>query len=300
VITGAIVGSAERRGCGAARQQLVMNGLVLVAVLVSYAVGPSLFPESRAFAFSAAPMPAICMLAWGFLNFWMTFFTGRAMARGPNGLSWTIAQSGLVFPFLMGLATGQTAPTWTGAAGFLLILANVVASGIGRDASAGAPRAGAPARRWFPPALAAFFLCGANQCAANLVSYLPPDARPQTLERMFWGLVGATAGWVLWAIGRRLLGAPRETGVAAKYAFLLKVCGLALPLQFSVSVWFLFRSLDLLQEAGLAAIASPMQVNACLIGFFLYGRLVLRERTTALRTIAFALGVLGVFLIALG
>ena len=43
-----------------------------------------------------------------------------------------------------------------------------------------------------------------------------------------------------------------------------------------------------------------MEVNACLLVFFLYGRLALRERTTALQNAAFALGLLGVVLIALG
>ena len=68
-------------------------------------------------------------------------------------------------------------------------------------------------------------------------------------------------------------------------------------------VWRLpakYATLDRLEAAGAIAIASPMEVNACLIGFFLYGRLALRERTTALQNAAFAMGLLGVVLIALG
>ena len=55
VITGAIVGSAERRGCGAFRQQLVSTVLSLSAVSIALVAGRALWPESRAFAFGASP-----------------------------------------------------------------------------------------------------------------------------------------------------------------------------------------------------------------------------------------------------
>ena len=298
VITGAIVGSAERRGCGAFRQQLVSTVLSLAAVSVALVAGGRLFPDSGAFAFSAARTPSLLMVSWGFLNFWMIFFMGRAMARGPNGLAWTVTQSGLVFPFLMGVISGRSPLTWARAAGFAMIVANVVVSGVSKGGSA----KGGSTLRWFLPALAAFVLCGANQCAVNLVSYLPEDARPENLERMFWGGVGTFAAWAVFTAGKRLLEgpSPRDPDLRAKYAFLLKVCGLALIPGFVASCWFHFNALDRLQAAGAIAIASPMEVNACLLGFFLYGRLALHERTTAAQNAAFAMGLLGVALIALG
>ena len=238
------------------------------------------------------------MVAWGFLNFWMIFFMGRAMARGPNGLAWTVTQSGLVFPFLMGVLSGRTDLTWARAAGFAMIVGNVVVSGFAR----GGASKGGSTLRWFLPALAAFVLCGANQCAVNLVSYLPADVRPENLERMLWGGVGTLAAWAVFTAGKRLLEgpAPRDPDLRSKYLFLLRVCGLALIPGFVASCWFHFNALDRLEAAGAIAIASPMEVNACLIGFFLYGRLALRERTTALQNAAFAMGLLGVVLIALG
>ena len=298
VITGAIVGSAERRGCGAFRQQLVSTVLSLSAVSIALVAGGRLFPDAAAFAFGASPLPALCMVAWGFLNFWMIFFMGRAMARGPNGLAWTVTQSGLVFPFLMGVLSGRTDLTWARAAGFAMIVGNVVVSGFAR----GGASKGGSTLRWFLPALAAFVLCGANQCAVNLVSYLPADIRPENLERMLWGGVGTLAAWAVFTAGKRLLEgpAPRDPDLRGKYLFLLRVCGLAIIPGFVASCWFHFNALDRLEAAGAIAIASPMEVNACLIGFFLYGRLALRERTTALQNAAFAMGLLGVVLIALG
>ena len=128
VITGAIVGLAERRGCGAFRQQLVSTLYSIAAVSVALVAGGRLFPDAAAFAFSAARTPSLLMVAWGFLNFWMIFFMGRAMARGPNGLAWTVTQSGLVFPFLMGVLTGRTELTWFRAAGLVLGLLTVLSA----------------------------------------------------------------------------------------------------------------------------------------------------------------------------
>ncbi|MBQ6248515.1 MAG: EamA/RhaT family transporter, partial [Kiritimatiellae bacterium] len=40
----------------------------------------------------------------------------------------------------------------------------------------------------------------------------------------------------------------------------------------------LYNALDRLQAAGLAAIASPIMVASCLVGFVIYGAIALRER----------------------
>ena len=298
VVTGAIVGLAEKRGCGAFRQQLVGTLYSLAAVTAALLVGRAAAPAAPAFAFEARALPAFLMFAWGFLNFWMIFFMGRAMARGPNGLAWTVTQSGLVFPFLMGVLTGRSEPTPLRMVGFFLILANVVVSGLSKSRGA---QTGGPTARWFLPALVAFVFCGANQCAVNLVSYLPGDVRPAQLERMFWGGIGTLAAWALHQAGRRALAgpAPRDPDLRAKYLYLLKICGLALIPGFLSSFYFHFNALDLLEAAGAIAVASPMEVNACLLGFFVYGWFCLRERPSAPQCAAFAAGLAGIALIAL-
>ncbi|MBQ6471621.1 MAG: hypothetical protein IJJ33_06535, partial [Victivallales bacterium] len=39
----------------------------------------------------------------GFLNFFQLELMSRAMQKGPNGIIWSIVQSGFVFPFFMGV-----------------------------------------------------------------------------------------------------------------------------------------------------------------------------------------------------
>ncbi|MBR0057241.1 MAG: hypothetical protein IJP66_07915, partial [Kiritimatiellae bacterium] len=46
---------------------------------------------------------ALWMLLCGYLNFWMVVYMGKAMLRGPNGIVWTIVQSGFIFSFTLGV-----------------------------------------------------------------------------------------------------------------------------------------------------------------------------------------------------
>ena len=302
VVTGAVVGLAERRRCGAERQQLVGASLALAVAALAYAVGPLIMPGSGAFRFGADPRAALCMFLWGFLNYWMILSMGRAMARGPNGPVWTITQSGFVFPFALGVLSGNTRFSWLLAAGLALALANVAVTGLAKGAgtAADAPAAERRGGRWFPLALVAFVFCGANQCAVNLVSYLPPEVRPESLERYVWGNFGALAGWLLHAAWKRLRegSPPPDPELRAKYAFLLKICAVNIAIAFVASMLFLFEALDRLEEAGAAAIASPVMVVSCFLGFAAYSGLVLRERLSRTQWIAFAAGLAGIVLLS--
>lgn len=301
VVVGAVVGLAEKRGCGASRFQLVGCVFSLTASALAYAIGPMLLPGSGAFRFVAEPRAAALMFVWGFFNFWMILAMGRAMALGPNGPAWTITQSGFVFPFALGVLSGNTPFSWLLAAGLALALANVVVTGLSRNSgNAGASTSRVRGFGWFPFALLAFVFCGTNQCAANLVSYLPAEARPETLERFIWGSIGTFSGWCVHNAWRRIVKGPtpRDPDIRAKYIYLFKICAINTTVSLIASLLFFFKALDLLEEANAAAISNPIMVVSCFLGFAAYSALILRERLTRAQWIAFALGVAGIVLLS--
>lgn len=304
VVVGAVVGLAEKHGCGTSRFQLVGCVFSLTVSALAYAIGPALMPGSSAFRFLAEPRAAACMFVWGFFNFWMVLAMGCAMARGPNGPAWTITQSGFVFPFALGILSGNTPFSWLLAAGLALALANVVVTGLARDSGNAVADAEAPARKtaigWFPLAVIAFVFCGANQCAALLVSYLPVEARPETLERFVWGSAGTLSGWCVRNAWVRIVNgpAPRDPDIRAKYLYLFKICAVNTTVSFTASLLFFFKSLDLLEEANAAAIANPIMVVSCFLGFAAYSAAILRERLTRTQWIAFVSGVAGIILLS--
>lgn len=299
VVTGAVVGLVERHGRPTGQLLAMRSAILLVAALLLLAVGGAVRPGAAAFRLCLAWRPALLMAAWGSLSYVMAVFMGRAMARGPNGAAWTIVQSGFVFPFTMGIALGNTAATPARLAGLAMILAGVVFGGMARSS-----RGGATGRRrgaWLVPALLGFVFCGANQCAVNLVSFLPPDARPAQPERIVWGALGMLGaalihGLVGWGMPARDAGAAEK---AAPLSFLVKVAAAEATVWLFSGLFLLYNALDLLQAAHLAAIASPIMVASCLAGFLVYGAIALRERPNLFQGLGLVCSLGGIALLAL-
>lgn len=325
VVTGACVGLVERCGRSAGQLMAARSSFLLVFSAVLVGVGRALWPESPFFTLCLAWRPALLMAAWGGLSYVMSVFMGRAMARGPNGAAWTIVQSGFVFPFTMGIALGNTAATQLRIAGLVLILMGVVFGGMAKSASAGAKAErggsasgnGAFGTAWLVPALLGFFFCGMNQCAVNLVSFLPPEARPAQPERVAWGALGMLAVAALHGLlvlaQRVACGAKAETLASAgrraakvegearraPLSFLVKIAAAESIVVLLSGLFLLYNALDILQSAGRAAIASPIMVASCLVGFLVYGAIALRERPNRFQTMGILCSLGGITLLAL-
>lgn len=311
VVTGAVVGLVERHGRPTGQLLAVRSICLLCASILLLAVGRVARPEATLFKLCLAWRPTLLMAAWGALSYVMAVFMGRAMARGPNGAAWTIVQSGFVFPFAMGIALGNTAATPTRLAGLALVLFGVVFGGMAKgykatDNSSSVIRCSSlrgasisPRRTWLLPALLGFVFCGANQCAVNLVSFLPPDARPAQPERIAWGALGMLVAAILH--GLLSCRSSRENGAKqsrAPLSFLVKVAGAEAVVWLFAGLFLLYNALDRLQAVGLAAIASPVMVASCLAGFLVYGAIALRERPNRYQTLGIICSLGGIALLA--
>lgn len=302
VVTGAVVGLVERHGRPTGQLLATRSIFLLATALALIAIGRTAWPDAAAFRLCLAWRPALLMAAWGALSYVMAVFMGRAMARGPNGAAWTIVQSGFVFPFAMGIALGNTAATTPRLAGLALILAGVVFGGMARNTNyAEAAPAPQKSRVWLVPALLGFVFCGANQCAVNLVSFLPPEARPAQPERIVWGALGMLAAAAIHGLGA-MGGKHAEKGspgAKAKLPFLLKVAAAEATVWLFAGLFLLYNALDRLQAARLAAIASPIMVASCLAGFLVYGAIALRERPNLHQTLGILCSLGGITLLAI-
>lgn len=299
VVVGAVVGLAEKRECGADRLMLVGSIFSLMLLVLSYAVGPLFLSDPEPFHLTGNMRGAAAMFFCGFFNYCMILAMGRAMAIGPNGPVWTITQSGFVIPALVGVVCGNTPFSWLLVAGILLSLANVIANGMARGGGSGGAQSQPRKANWFPLAFLAFLFCGTNQCANLVVSFIPEDRRPMMLERFLWLYVGMFSGWLLYAVFKRLRdGAPaRDPDIRAKYVFLLKLCSVNSLVSFIATVFFSYPAQDILADHDAGAIAFPVMVVSCFLGFAVYSRLALRERLTTMQKIAFATGIAGIVIL---
>lgn len=239
---------------------------------------------------------AISMFANGFLNYFMFLAMGAAMKRGPNGIIWAIVQSGLIFPFLMGICFFHVQVTATRIAGILLLVVSVLLSGLGKE---GKKKSEQEERRrtWYLFALLAMLLCGINQCCGNLPSYLNSGEQIGSVYRAFFAQTGTLGGWISGALaGGRFLHPKLSSGEVRKlllFALSLNAVGL------TASYLLFYNALDFLAKANAGSLGYPLVVSSCIIGFFLYSVLALREKTGILQKTGFLLGVAGIIVICL-
>ena len=242
-------------------------------------------------------LTAFCMITFGILNYFMFLAMGAAMRRGPNGIVWSVIQSGIVFPFLMGILIFHVEPTLSRVGGMLLIVGSVILFGLGKEKKAAANVPGMRKNSWYFFALLGMLLCGLNQCCANLPSYLSNGEPVGSVYRACFSQVGMLSGWLIGAVTTHTLSPPKfHPGELKKilfFAISLNAVGL------TANYLLFYNALDFLVEAGAGSLGYPLVVSSCIIGFFLYSVIFLREKTGIFQKSGFFLGVAGIVIICL-
>jgi len=286
----------------AARDRLDMGLIQLCTAAGLFVVSLSMVLSAH-FFFRHGPVSlqtrlivAACHLCQGLLNFTALQLMTRAMRNGPNGIIWSIAQSGLVFPFAMGVLFFDVPFSPARGLGIFAIMASVLLYGLGRQQTQSAAPSGL--KEWFAPALAAMLLCGGTQCLGNIASYLPEGPALGSPYRVMFIQTGTFTAWLASNLapgGPSLL--PR---LKAQPRGKLLACVMALLVASTLSsCFFLYPGLDLVARAGLGAIGYPVAVCTCVLGFLLYSVVGLRERFATLQKIGLVAGLAGIALVSM-
>lgn len=230
----------------------------------------------------------------GFTNYLHYKFMSKAMMRGPNGIIWNIVQCGMVFPFLMGILFFSDPATAPRVGGILLILFSLALFGRTKNNAPGAMPAVKGQLGWFPLAILGFLCVGVNQCANLLVSYVPRGAEVPAVLRV----LSITAGLLVSSMFmlafnyKRLL--PYLTKANLKLAVLLTLAMTALePTRY----FLMYPAFDHMRTLGAGAVAYPLCVCSCIIGFFLYSLIFIKEKLRPAGALGFAAAVCGVLLL---
>ena len=289
--TGVVMSAAPRRGVETSTVQLVgavCSACISLALLRCY---PPV-PWGEAFAVRAVILYAVT----GVLNFLMCQAIAAAMKTGPNSIVWTMAQSGMVLTFLYGvLFQHDIMNVWRGC-GMALLVAALVCMGVarGRNAEENSPRTG----RWLVWAILAFLLCGGNQITNVIPSNDPEVQRHFNYAARNLSLSAAT---IVTALVWNLLASPKHcwTSLARELRSPWLWGFVAAMQSFSLVCTYLlqYRCIDVLARHHTAAIAYPLMISSCLIGFACYSLLVLRERLTRLQAAGLLASLAGILLV---
>lgn len=224
-------------------------------------------------------------------NFIVFLLLERAMRYGHNGLIWSIVNSALIFPFLMGIVifgVDASACRWLGAAA---IVAGIFTAKMKKSDETAQANGNKACLLW---TLAAFIAAGITQSSVNVPSYLDGIDHISNLQKGFVMQLGMIAASVTTL--------PFMSDMKELKRDWMPTLGMSLFLTVMNGLFlcvFLYRSCDMLQEAGAGAIAYPVIVGVTITAFSLYSVIVLKEKLSVMTVISTILTVCGVVMVAL-
>ena len=287
-IVGIIMGSAPKHKVDTSFIQFFGS---VFSILISIGLLLSIQTEwNNAMYFSM-----MCYFSGGLMNFLLLQLMSIAMQRGPNGTIWGIVQSGVIFPFAMGILFFAVPLPVTRICGMIILIAALFlfgkAKGNGGDKKEG---------NWLIPAFAAFILCGIQQSVHNLPSYYPELTKLNPAYRTIFTASGAILGAFCWNLYKILFrGFKPDCWSQLRNKYLWFYILAFKSYGFVTSYFLMYRGMDALAKAGAGSIAYPLLVSSCIIGFFLYSVLILKEKNRPIQYTAFILCLAGIILISL-
>lgn len=220
------------------------------------------------------------MLPYGFLGMMGFWAVRTAMRSGHNGVVWALAQSAMLFPFLFGIVAFGERYGYVAWIGFILLATGILMLALLRKSESHNYN-----NRWIAMAFLAFVLIGVSQIFSMLPNRFELSPVAQTLRVPLMIAPG-----LLWAVPVLCRRRPVERRIllfAAAYAVLV-ISG-----QFSV-----FRALDAMSRAGSVALVYPLAIGVSIILFFLYSRVVVKEKASVPMVAAVIALVSGIFLMS--
>lgn len=278
-VFGVVMGKAPKQNINV---EILIFLSAFVSLIVSVTAGllqgfPSVTPKTMIVTFSS-------LLACGILNYFQLYLMSKAMQRGPNGIIWSITQAAFAFPFFMGILFFGVTLTWLRGLGFLAILSALALFG-GKDSdSKGA---------WKLLAFSAFVATGISQALCNLPSYIPEAAAISSIWRTAASLLGLAIPALpctLWNWRKKY---PEwKTNIRKKKLWIY--CIALQGFELVASFFLLYPGMNRLAAAGIGAVAYPLMVGSCIVGFELYSMILLHEKRSPLQWLALCLCLLGV------
>ena len=282
-LTGAVMGAAPKKNVSAAAVQLYG---ALIAVLVGCTLLLCLGGTEEIIRDFNRFLPAYFIS--GFLNCIGMSLMSDAMQKGPNGIVWTIIQSAMIYPFAVGIMFFNVEGTWIRYCGMAVILTALLLFGFGKENSSGSGN-------WKLPAFLGWLVIGAQQNMHILPSYFEAGRAMSPIMRAVFTSLGTIVCALLMMCFIRKQRAPVKESFCNKY-FWLFVFGLQ-SVGLTVTYLLQFPGIDIMAKYGLGNASYPVMVSSCLIGFFLYSTIFLREKIRVISAVALLCCLAGIVMI---
>ena len=283
IIFGIVMGQAPKKNVDSASLIAIVSGFsAIVSCIIGLIKGVNV-PYTHFFQCFAI------MATGGFVNAFQLTCMSKAMQQGPNGIIWSITQSGFIIPFIVGIVFFNSEAGIIRYTGFVLTIFSLFLIGLTQKSEKKAHA------KWRLLAFLAFAATGISQALNNMPSYFSQYNEISSVWRTFFCLFGMTTGAL---ISPFTDGTYKKFGTTLKENFLKKqtwlYCLYLILFDLIGNYFLLYPGMDSLAKAGAGSISYPVMVGACIIGFEIYSILILKEKRTKIQFVALLLCLLGV------
>ncbi len=228
----------------------------------------------------------------GFLNFFMLQLMSGAMQCGPNGIIWSIIQSAMVFPFIVGMIFFNTGSGMMKIIGVILLLAALIGFGMAKDNSSNG------GNRWRWLSLLALLICATQQNLATLPSYYEECRKVGSVFCTMSTSAGAVAASVIFTLCTLTADKKRQLKENLTSWNLWKYVIALQGFSLFTSYFLFYPGMFIMGREGLGMLCYPMMVGSCIVSFTLSSIFLLKEKVKAIQIAALVLCILG--LVCLG
>ena len=286
-LVGLVMGDAPKKGIEPSLVQLggaafsLVCSTVIMLVTSAYSTATPLATFLTCLAYFVANV----------LNFIMLQMMSKAMQCGPNGIIWSIIQCGFIMPFLFGVIFFHNPLTVLRGTGIIALLVALNLMGFLGDIKKGGIKTGG---NWKWTTFRAFIWTGLTQTFAIIPSHLNDIEQIGVSWRLLWSSLGFVISAPLFSIlsgqAKPLFNIYKtQISIGRAWAYIIGLKAIGLLVCFFIQ----FPGIDILGKCNLEAIAMPLMVGCCIIGFDVYAFFFLHEKRTLTQLAALLLCLAG-------
>lgn len=284
LITGIIWGAIGVVFSRVANKKEYFYSFLFLSSLFFFVMSCSMIVSTKVTMYNFLILAAIMLPAglFGQLGF---LFMRNAMNNGNHGISWCMAQSAMVCPFLFGiLCLGDLYSSFQlvgiGVLGFSLIPLGLSGNSAAKNDSSAK---GKYAFIYF--AFLAFIFLGLQQSLSLCPSYVIPR---EALNLRVPLLSVAGLLWIIEVVRKREKNWKQATGVATIYSILI-----------FAGQWTMFKAIDSFSYCDNSNIAYPLAIGTSIVIFGIYSYTVRKEKLKLWGVIGMIFAIYGIILLAI-
>ncbi len=288
-LVGLVMGDAPKKGIDSSLVQFWGGSVPVIVGLIIIGFQGGLHFEQ--YSVKTFAWTFFCYGFGGFTNFFMLENMSKAMQKGPNGIIWSIIQSAMVFPFIVGILFFGVEVNIFRILGIIGLLLALVLFGMAKNnVSTG--------KGWKLLAFSCLTICAFQQNLMTIPSYFEESRNIGSVIKTTMTSVGSLSAAIVFALfqdaeyKRRFFKGVTNTKL---WEYILILQGFSLVFAYTL----FYPGMNVLGARGLGGMCYPLLIGSCIVTFTLTSIVFLKEKLQKIQVLALVLCVLGLIFICL-